>query len=152
MEGGPFGSEQLKGKVWLASFATDAQQQAQVGSILKHVEDLGDKVVLVSFVFPGARVPSRPPGTEQRWRVLTGTQEQLQQLVLDHFRPAFVAFPPLQVAGIDAGTTIDEFLGVAELGLVDQDGALRGFWPQTELGRGNAINAARLLARYGPRP
>ena len=38
------------------------------------------------------------------------------------------------------------------LAVVDQNGALRGFWPDTALGRGNAINAARLLARYGATP
>ncbi|MFN0062162.1 MAG: hypothetical protein ACKVPX_06575 [Myxococcaceae bacterium] len=36
--------------------------------------------------------------------------------------------------------------------LIDQNGALRGFWPTDEAGQGNFINAARLLARYGPNP
>jgi hypothetical protein len=66
---------------------------------------------------------------------------------MDHFRPAFIEFAP-----VDAGTTIEDFTRVPSLGLIDQNGALRGFWPESELGRGNVINAARLLAHYGPTP
>jgi cytochrome oxidase Cu insertion factor (SCO1/SenC/PrrC family) len=144
VDGAAFGSAQLLGKVWIASFAPDAPRQQTFGGILRHVEDLGEKVFLVSFVLPGAEAPK---STDPRWVVLTGTGEQLEALVMQHFRPAFVEFAPL-----DAGTTVEGFAQVPELGVVDQNGRLRGFWPDTELGRGNVINAVRLLAKYGPTP
>ena len=152
VEGQPFGSAQLLGKVWIASFAHGPQEQTEVGNILRHVEDLDDKVVLVSFVLPGAPVPVRLPGTEHRWVVLTGSQAQLDALVLGHFRPALLEFTQLEQKPIDAGTTTDEFTRVSVVALVDQNGALRGFRPSTELGRGILISGARLLAKHGPNP
>ena len=68
------------------------------------------------------------------------------------FAQSYLDFPHLRGAPDDAGTTLEEFAQVPALGLVDQNGALRGFWTTTEIGRGNLINAARLLAKKGPRP
>jgi hypothetical protein len=36
--------------------------------------------------------------------------------------------------------------------LVDQNGDVRGYWTTDDLGRGNLINAARLLWKRGPNP
>ena len=36
--------------------------------------------------------------------------------------------------------------------LIDQNGAVRGYWLDDGPGRGNSINAARLLAKEGPTP
>lgn len=137
-DGGTFGADQLKGKVWLASFAPDPGRRAEFGTILKHVEDL-DAVVLVSFVAADEAGPAGGP----RWFVVRGADA----LALTQFRPAFVEF-----SHQDAGTTLAEWAQVPTLAVVDQNGALRGFWPDTPLGKGNAINAARLLARYGATP
>ena len=58
----------------------------------------------------------------------------------------------VQWAGTDAGTTVDEFARLPGEAVVDQTGALRGFWKDDPEGRGNAINAARLLWRHGVAP
>ena len=142
-DGGTFGAEQLKGRVWLASFAPDPGRRAEFGTILRHVEDLGEKVVLVSFLAPGE---TGPAGTD-RWFIVSGAPETYEALAMTQFQPAYAEFDH-----VDAGTTLAEWARIPTLAVVDQNGALRGFWHDTELGRGNAINAARLLARYGPTP
>ena len=142
-DGGTFGAEQLKGKVWIGSFAPDPMKRADFSTILRHVEDLGDKVVLVSFIAPGQSVP---PGNE-RWFIVSGESGVFEALAMKQFQPAFAEF-----AHVDAGSTLAEWVHVPTMAVVDQNGALRGFWRDNELGRGNAINAARLLARYGPTP
>ncbi|MBL8950351.1 MAG: hypothetical protein JNK82_06220 [Myxococcaceae bacterium] len=58
----------------------------------------------------------------------------------------------VQWAGTDAGTTPEEFARLPGEAVVDQTGALRGFWKDDPEGRGNAINAARLLWRHGVKP
>ena len=137
-DGGVFGSEQLKGQVWIASFAPSPAGRADFGTILKHTEDVAG-IVLVSFVAPGE---GASVGSE-KWHVL----QTPEALALQKFKPAFVEFSKQ-----DGGTTLEEWTRVTALAVVDQNGALRGFWPDTALGRGNAINAARLLARYGATP
>lgn len=141
-DGGVLGNKELEGKVWLASFAATPAQRAEFGTVLRHVEDL-DNIVLVSFVPPGELGPT---GSD-RWRVLTGSREDFEALALKHFQPSYAEF-----AHMDAGSTLEEWVHVPTLAVVDQNGALRGFWRDNELGRGNAINAARLLAKLGPTP
>lgn len=142
-DGGTFGAEQLEGKVWIASFAPDPGRRAEFGSILKHVEDLGEAIVLVSFIVPGE---TGPAGTD-KWFIVTGDPQKFEALAMKRFQPAFAEF-----ARTDAGSTLAEWTQIPTLAVVDQNGALRGFWRDNDLGRGNAINAARLLARYGPTP
>ncbi len=137
-DGGAFGADQLKGQVWIASFAGDPAGRAEFGTILKHTADVPG-IVLVSFVAAGE---GHHIGGDQ-WHVVQAPDA----LALQQFRPAFVAFSKQ-----DGGATLDDWRRVPTLAVVDQNGALRGFWPDTALGRGNAINAARLLARYGATP
>ena len=142
-DAGPFGAAELKGKVWIGSFAADPARRAEFGTILRHVDDLGDKVVLVSFVAPGGIGAVGGP----RWFIVTGPLDSFTALAMKQFQPAFAEF-----ARVDGGSTLAEWSEIPTLAVVDQNGALRGFWKDNDLGRGNAINAARLLARYGPTP
>ena len=152
-DGGVVGDRQLKGKVWLASYAADPARRAEFGDILRHVEDLGDKIVLVSFVVPG----EIGPRGNDRWLVLSGAPEDFEALAMKHFQPAFRQALLTRNAGgfpeaFDAGSTLAEWLQLPAIAVVDQDGALRVFWNDQALGRGNAINAARLLAKEGVNP
>jgi len=152
-DGGTFGAEQLKGKVWIASFADEPARQAEFGSILRHVDDLGGKVVLVSFVAPGA---TGPEGND-RWFVVTGSSEKFQSLAMGQFQPAFIEALTSRYAGgfsrdFDAGSTLAEWTRIPTIAVVDQNGALRAFWSEKDLGQGNAINAARFLAKQDPKP
>lgn len=151
-DGGTVGSQALKGTVWLASFpppTCDAKcqdDQARFGRALNHVDDFDGGIALVSFAFDTtdiAPVPDLRPG---RWYVTRATAAELDGALVS-LRAGFTAF-----GGRDGGATAAEFSKVPGLALVDQNGDLRGFWMDDQAGRGNAINAARLLARYGPKP
>jgi hypothetical protein len=112
------------------------------------VDDLDGGVVLVSFVQPGAEAPMRTlaQGLAGRWVLAGGSTQQLTP-VLNALDDAFQAF-----GGRDAGGTVAEFVRLPAFVVVDQTGAVRGFWKADSAGRGNATNAARLLATTGPTP
>lgn len=147
------GSSHLKGVVWLATFAAApcnaacVERQETFGRARSHLDDLQGRVQLLTFVLPGAGEAVRPLVTGgPAWQFPTGTHEQLAP-VLSALRAAWG-----QWAGTDAGSTLDEFVTVPTVLLVDQNQAVRGFWRDDAAGRGNAINAARLLARHGAAP
>jgi hypothetical protein len=138
------GSASLRGRVWMASFVAspcDADcvaRQESFGRSLPHLEDLDGGVVLVSFT-AGSPAPSRAG-----WYVLGGEAEAQ---VVEAFRKGWLTW-----AGTDAGSTPAEFSNLPGVAVVDQNGALRGCGKDDAEGRGNAINAARLLSRYGVKP
>lgn len=155
-EGKPFGSKNLAGVVWLAQFVPAScsgeceERVAAHGRLSRHLADLTAPVSLVTFLVPNAG-SSRTPGiiptqTTVPWHFLTGG-DSLTRLIDNVFRPLFAV-----ATGQDAGSTDGEWAEVPVCALVDQDGKLRGFWRSDEVGRGNAVNAARLIARHGPRP
>ncbi|MFO0723068.1 MAG: hypothetical protein U1E65_04725 [Myxococcota bacterium] len=150
---GSVAMESLHGKVWLASFIPapcdeDCKQSVDrfIGAA-RYLEDLGDKVALVTFVRPESRAVTDgivgPAGL--RWLRLSG-----QPAALD---PTFNAF----ARGWDKQTRAltdrnIQFLARPTFAVVDQDGSVRGFWPADDEGRGHAINAARMFVRYGAQP
>ena len=121
-------------------------------SLLKHFEDLGPKVKLVTFVVPTetAEPFARTfiTHSSERWLWLTGSPDDVDKVVQRGFLTGLNSWS----STADAGTTSRDFSQLPSFALVDQNGAIRGFWMQDELGRGNLINAARLLANYGPEP
>jgi len=152
-DGGAFGSTQLRGSVWVANFTHDGcspscgPQQQAIGAMLKYLEGKGAPMRIVSFVLPSVDGGSIAASDDARWLRVSGAEGPLQAVVLTGFRDGFISFAP-----IDAGTTLDDFAALPVLALVDQDGALRGFWKDDSVGRGNVINAALLLSKYGPQP
>lgn len=150
-DGGTLGSTQLKGDVWVANFTFDGcdpkcgERQVAIGRMLRDFDSKGAPIKLVSFVSPldGGVADSDDP----RWFRVSGDRAAMSAIVLDGFRDGFTTFTP-----IDAGTTVEDFTNLPVLALVDQDGALRGFWKDDQVGRGNVINAALLLSKYGPKP
>jgi len=152
--GGSVGGDTLQGRVWLANFvpapcdSACVEKQDFFGRTLEHVDDLDGGVALVSFAQAdaGAAVASVAQTHAGRWYVAAGSDAQLAP-VLRALHDALQAW-----GGRDAGATPGEFLHLDAFVLVDQTGAVRGFWPADPSGRGNATNAARLLAKYGPNP
>lgn len=138
------GSASLRGRVWMASFVAApcdpdcVTRQESFGRSLPHLEDLDGGVVLVTLT-AGTPAPS-----QRGWYVLGGEAEPQ---VVEAFRKGWLTW-----AGTDAGSTPAEFSNLPGVAVVDQNGALRGFWKDDAEGRGNAINAARLLSRYGVKP
>ena len=154
LKGEPVGSKQLAGKVWLFSLVPGPcdpqclERQQAFGRALQHVDDLHGRVELVTFVLPEGKDSLGPlaQGAAPSWHFAVGSMDELRPLI-DAFRNGWELF-----AQTDAGATAEAFASLPGYGLVDEENALRGFWRDDVAGRGNAINAARLLAQYGPRP
>lgn len=147
LSGQPVSSQALQGTVVLATWegqpceAECLARQQRFGDAQRHVDDLkGTRVQLVTFVDDAAKEGLAPlaataPAT---WRFATppaALGEELQG-ALDAFLH-------------DSSTLWPRSNAIA---LIDQNGAVRGFWRDEPTGHGNAINAARLLAKYGPAP
>ena len=147
LQGTPLGSTALAGKVVLATAelgpcaADCVERQQRFGTALQHVDDLkGTPVELVTFVGPGAKdglgaLGQAAPGT---WHFVDAPAQTLNEL-----QSALDAF---------LGGTRTLYPQSHALVLIDQNGAVRGFWKDEPQGHGNAINAARLLAKYGAAP
>jgi len=120
---------QYAGKVAIVSFVPApcegecVERQDAFARSKPHLDDLDGGVVWVTLAMPDAGA------------------------AIEELRLGWV-----QWAGTDAGSTPDEFARLPGEAVVDQNGALRGFWKDDPEGRGNAINAARLLWRHGPAP
>jgi cytochrome oxidase Cu insertion factor (SCO1/SenC/PrrC family) len=151
-------SEALKGKVLVTQAlpadcmpGCNERVEAQA-SLLRHFDDLGGKVMLVTFVVPAVDAPpfARTFVAHQstRWVWLSGEPDAVDKVVERGFLQALTGWS----STADAGTTSKSFSSLPSFSLVDQNGEVRGFWTQDDLGRGNLINAARLLARFGPSP
>ncbi|MBX7115834.1 MAG: hypothetical protein K1X64_16010 [Myxococcaceae bacterium] len=144
-------SATFAGKVVLANFVPNdcdsacVDNRLEIGKVLGHTDDLGDKIAVVTFAWPSSRNLVRGKAHE-RWYVLSGDESQLWGL-FERFRASWATF-----AHTDAGNSAPEFSTLPAYMLVDQLGAIRGFWKSDEVGRGNSINAARLLAKEGPNP
>jgi hypothetical protein len=148
--GGAVSSTALAGKVVLATTelgpcdAACLERQKTFGLAVRHVDDLKDKVVLVSLVGEEAKagLTELIQAATPAWRFGGGTEAQLApilgqlQLGLDQFLA-----PPSA-----------NFAKAHIIVLLDQNGAVRGYWMDDGAGRGNSINAARLLAKEGPIP
>jgi hypothetical protein len=143
--GGEVSSAALSGQVLLLTLEAQAceadcvERQTQFGTATRHVDDLGT-VVLVSLVTDAAKpglaalIEKAPAG----WRFGTPSPELIAELQ----------------TGLDTflGGNNTDFSRAHAIVLIDQNNALRGFWPNDGAGRGNSINAARLLAKHGPNP
>jgi hypothetical protein len=138
---GGVSSDDLRGHVYLASFVPPGceegcrTRQELFGHAVGHVADLDGGVLLVSFV------AGLPPACPRGWICAGGPGVEH---VIESFHAGWNAW-----AHTDAGQTWEEFATLPGEALVDQDGRLRGFWKDDPEGRGNSINAARLLAEHG---
>lgn len=145
-------SARLEGRVWLATFLPPdcpqpcRERQEAFGAMLDHVADLDGGVALVTFAPVSVDVSQWAKRAPGRWYVVQSSPDTLEA-ALAPFRTGFSVF-----SGRDGGLGSQQLSELGAVALVDQAGFLRGFWKEDVAGRGNAINAARLLARYGPAP
>ncbi len=147
LSGGAVGSSALAGQVVLLSAelgACDAacvQRQLDFGTAVRHVDDLKKTpITLVTVVGPQAKeaLAAQISAGTSAWRFAVADDAFTAQMQagLDAFLP-----PPGAV-----------FAGTQSIVLIDQNDAIRGFWQADGVGRGNSINAARLLSKEGPHP
>jgi len=147
-DGSSVGSESLAGKVWIASFCVSpCQQQVPLSQLAPALAPHTEAIWRVTVVIPAADGGTfLPAAGGVGATVATGSPPQLQPLV-----QAFLAGLSRQT-GLPPSQDPLSLAQPPRFALVDQEGAVRGFWPADELGKGNVINAALMLARYGPRP
>lgn len=147
LSGGDVTSSALAGQVVLLSAelgvcdASCVQRQADFGTAIRHVDDLKKTpITLVTVVGPQAHeaLTAQIAAGSPAWRFAKADDAFIAQLQggLDAFLP-----PPGAV-----------FSGTQSIVLIDQNNAIRGFWMADGVGRGNSINAARLLSKEGPNP
>ena len=117
------------------------------GEVQAHVSDLGDRISLVSFAEAESLEVARKAHAHATaaWRLLSGPPDALSP-IWAHFAHSWdIKMQSLTERRI-------EFLARPTLAVVDQNGSVRGLWPADDEGRGQAINAARMFARYGTEP
>ncbi len=162
--GKPFGSKELAGKVWVASFffsrcpSICPPQQRDFLKVLDHVDDLEQPIELVSFsVDPEhdkpevlnayARKMDATGATKNKWHLVTGSKETLKDILIKRFMVDMG-----DARALDGSADLFDISHSAKFVLIDQNGAVRGYWSSDDLGRGNLVNAARMLAKRGPNP
>jgi hypothetical protein len=146
LAGGDVGSKVLSDKVTMLSLELgpcDADCAARVkdfGAMVSHVNDLRGRVVLVSMINPddAAVLNEAIKGASPMWRFAEGDPRLMTQL-----QKALVTF---------LGADKTDLARSHAIVIIDQNNAVRGFWQPDIAGRGNAVNAARLLAKRGPSP
>ncbi len=138
-DGQPFGSEQLRGKVWVANFIFTRCPTIcpaftrKMAGIQGRTEGLGEPVHLVSFsVDPDYDTPEvltayarTHRADPRRWSFLTGRQETMQQTVVSGFKQSMQQSgqPDDVNGGILHGT---HFV------LVDKELRIRGFYSSND--------------------
>ena len=144
--GGEVTSTALGGKVLLVTLEsaecdpTCLERQKNFGTATRHVDDLHEKIVLLTLTSDAAKsgLEGLIASATSAWRFGTPDEAMLTELQvgLDQFM----------------GSNSTDYRRAHAIVLIDQNNALRGFWPNDGAGRGNSINAARLLAKSGPSP
>ncbi len=135
-DGRPFGTEQLRGRVWIASFFFTSCTQAcpsasaQLANLRARLAHHGDRVHVVSItVDPEVDTPERLRayaarfGGTSRWTLLTGAPDDVHHTL----ERAFFQPPALRTP-LDVAPGYDLLHGTGVL-LVDRDGVCRGLFP-----------------------
>jgi protein SCO1/2 len=140
-DGRPFGSAQLRERVWVAGFAFTSCRSvcplltAQMANLQRRIARHGDRVHLVTFtVDPETDTPQRlreyalrHHADLARWSFLTGDPEQVRATIQRGFMVAVGSRRDLEDGGYD-------ILHTAQLLLVDRRHRLRGLYETTEEG------------------
>jgi cytochrome oxidase Cu insertion factor (SCO1/SenC/PrrC family) len=156
-DGSTFESRSLSGSVWVLSVSPAGcdeacvERQTSLQQVLKATSDLKKPIPVVTVQALKSHTAVLDPAlarlsTPGKWVVAYGSYEKLDVL-LKELREALWAFRGEGAGGV--APAVDALPGFV---LVDQNGDVRGFWGADELARGNMINAARMLNRYGPNP
>lgn len=149
-----FGTEQLLGRVWVADFVFTScptvcpKLTARMADIQHRSRHLGEAFHLVTFtVDPENDTPERLAAYAQsyhangaRWSFLTGSLDQIESTVLKGFKIAMGKEPT------EPGSTLFSIFHGENLVLVDQQGNIRGYYEANEVGEGELLRVAGILA------
>ena len=153
VDGKPYGSAELHGTVYVASFFFTSCRSI-CPAIMKGVARLQDGfaqrnidgIRLVSIsVDPGNDTPevladyAKGMGVDPlRWTLLTGDPEAIRRLVVDGFKTPLV---PAEPVGPEPGPI--DIAHTGKLVLVDGDGRIRGYYDSNDLGLDEVYNRAQ---------
>jgi protein SCO1 len=155
-QGRPFGSADLRGKMYVADFVYTACTDscplltARMGEIQDRLARAGPEVHLISFsVDPDRDTPAKLLEYAQRahydparWSFLTGDYAAVQSLLNDGFKVAMYR----EVH--DGGATPEELIHDEHLVLVDGRGRLRGYFAADKDGLALLRGAVKFLATH----
>jgi protein SCO1/2 len=155
MDGKSFGSAELHGQVYIASFFFTSCRsicpgimrgmgRLQAGLAERNVQ--GVRLVSIS-VDPEHDTPeilgayAKEMGVDSgRWTLLTGDPEPIRRLVVDGFKTPVVPAPPQGAEPLDIAHT-------GKLVLVDGGGHVRGYYDSDEMGLDEVFNRAQHVLR-----
>ena len=155
--GRPFGSRELRGKVWVADFIFTACQQAcpllseRMAEVGKRARHLGPDFHLVSIsVDPERDTPERLAAYAARyganpiaWSFLTGPEQAIQATVVEGFK---VGAGKERSGGADGGPGFWEIFHGEKLVLVDRQLRIRGYFDATPEGIDKLMDAIGRVA------
>ena len=146
--GRPFGTEQLRGKVWVADFIFTACPEAcplmtqRMGDVMRRARHLGPDFHLVSMtVDPDRDTPERLAeygarfgANPQKWSFLTGPMDVIQTAVVDGFKIGLDRHRAPGAADAGGAPSFWEIVHGEHLVLVDRQLRIRGYFPATPEG------------------
>ena len=140
--GKPFGSNDLKGKIYMASFMFTSCPTTCPGLIermkvaQKRLKGLGQKVALLSIsVDPDYDTPEvlhkyarRNKANPYVWKFLTGSRSDLRALLIDGFKVPMGDKEAVEGVVGDEKVTLLDIVHSEKLVLVDEEGMIRGYY------------------------
>ncbi len=146
----PFGSDELKGKFYLASFMFTSCPTScpglmeKVQKVQKRVRGLGTKVALVTFtVDPETDTPKvlnkfarDLKANPFVWKFVTGDHQKIYDLVVNGFKLAMGGKEPIQKLVDNEEVDLIDIVHSEKLVLVDKTGMIRGYYSTDK----NSIN------------
>jgi protein SCO1/2 len=139
----PFGSKDLKGKAYIASFMFTScpticpNLMEKMQTVQKRVRGVGQSLNLVSFtVDPEHDSPQvlkqyaqQLKANQQLWTFLTGPKSDLKSLLIDGFKVPMGEAEPVEGFKVkDKEVTLFDIAHTEKLVLVDHSGRIRGYY------------------------
>jgi protein SCO1/2 len=157
----PFGSQDLKGKVWIASFfftrcPTICPKLTQdMIELKKRFKKMNGEVKFLTFsVDPEFDTPPvlqahllKNKIIDDNWTFLTGTQAQMMNVVMDQMKLHMGELE--EVKQPNTPEVLFNVAHLAEFALFDQNGDLRGKFPTDPTGLAALERAAKFLVEKG---
>lgn len=146
--GKPFGSKELKGKIYMASFMFTSCPTTCPGLIermkvaQKRLKGLGQKVALLSIsVDPDYDTPEvlykyarKNKANPYVWKFLTGKRSDLEALLIDGYKVPMGDKEPVEGIVGDEKVTLLDIVHSEKLVLVDEEGMVRGYYSTDQRG------------------
>lgn len=146
--GKPFGSKDLEGRIYMASFFFTSCPTTCPGLIermkvaQKRVKGLGQKVAMLSItVDPAYDNPERlfkyarkNKANPYVWHFLTGERKDLRNLLIDGFKVPMGEKEPVEGVLGEEKVTLMDIVHTEKLVLVDTEGMIRGYYSTDKVG------------------